>query len=143
MLKKSTTDSDEEKIQQIKDIRGIEQKTAERFVKNLPKFLEFMTVAKLESKLTDVPKEDTQSKDDSHPLYDKSIIMTGFRNKELSEELKRIGAKESSAVSKTTFAVIVKNKDEETGKVDIARQKNVPIYTVNEFKKKFALTLNV
>jgi NAD-dependent DNA ligase len=143
MLKDITTNSDQEKIQQIKSIRGIEQKTAERFVKNLPKFMEFITVAKLESKLDDVPKEDSEPKDESHPLYDKSIIITGFRNKELSEELKRIGAKESSAVSKSTFAVIVKNKDEETGKADAARQKNVPIYTVDEFKKKFALTFNI
>ncbi len=143
MLKNATSSSDEEKIQQIKSIRGIEQKTAERFVKNLPKFMEFITIAKLESKLNDVPKEDTPHKDESHPLYDKSIIITGFRNKELSEELKRIGARESSSVSKTTFAVIVKNKDEETGKVDAARQKNIPIYTTNEFKEKFALTFNV
>ena len=146
MLKNMTDSSDEEKIQQIKSIRGMEKKTAERFVKNLPKFLEFVTVAKLESKLDELPKEDIQHKDESHPLYDKSIIITGFRNKELSEELKRIGAKESSAVSKTTFAVIVKNKDEETGqtgKVDVARQKDIPIYTVNEFKEKFALTFNL
>ena len=143
MLKNSTMYSDEEKIQQIKSIRGMEKKTAEKFVKNLPKFLEFMTVAKLESKLDELPKEDTQPKDESHPLYDKSIIITGFRNKELSNELKRIGARESSVVSKTTFAVIVKNKDEDTGKVDAARQKNIPIYTVNEFKEKFALTFNV
>jgi NAD-dependent DNA ligase/predicted flap endonuclease-1-like 5' DNA nuclease len=143
MLKNATSSSDEEKIQQIKSIRGIEQKTAERFVKNLPKFMEFITIAKLESKLNDVPKEDTTHKDESHPLYDKSIIITGFRNKELSEELKRIGARESSSVSKTTFAVIVKNKDEETGKVDAARQKNIPIYTANEFKEKFALTFNI
>ena len=143
MLKNSTMYSDEEKIQQIKSIRGMEKKTAERFVKNLPKFLEFMNVANLESKLDELPKEDTQPKDESHPLYDKSIIITGFRNKELSDELKRIGARESSVVSKTTFAVIVKNKDEDTGKVDAARQKNIPIYTVNEFKEKFALTFNV
>jgi NAD-dependent DNA ligase/predicted flap endonuclease-1-like 5' DNA nuclease len=141
MLKNTTTSSDEDKIQQIKSIRGMEKKTAERFVKNLPKFLEFITVAKLETKLNDGSKEDAQPKDDSHPLYDKSIIITGFRNKELSAELKRVGARESSAVSKNTFAVIVKSNDEEeTGKVGAAKQKNIPIYTIEEFKEKFGLS---
>jgi len=141
MLKNATTSSDEDKIQQIKSIRGMEKKTAERFVKNLPKFLEFITVAKLETKLNDGSKEDAQPKDDSHPLYDKSIIITGFRNKELSAELKRVGARESSAVSKNTFAVIVKSNDEEeTGKVGAAKQKNIPIYTIEEFKEKFGLS---
>ena len=142
ILKNITASSEEEKIKQIKSIKGMEQKTAGRFVKNLPKFMEFMTVAKLESKLDDVPKEDAHPKDVSHPLYDKSIIITGFRNKELSEELKRIGARESSAVSKSTFAVIVKNKEEDTGKAEAARQKNIPIYTVDEFKEKFDLTFS-
>jgi NAD-dependent DNA ligase len=141
MLKNTTTSSDEDKIQQIKSIRGMEKKTAERFVKNLPKFLEFITVAKLETKLNDGSKEDAQPKDDSHPLYDKSIIITGFRNKELSAELKRVGARESCAVSKNTFAVIVKSNDEEeTGKVGAAKQKNIPIYTIEEFKEKFGLS---
>jgi len=142
ILKNITASSEEEKIKQIKSIRGMEQKTAERFVKNLPKFIEFMTVAKLESKLDDVPTEYTHPKDVTHILYDKSIIITGFRNKELSEELKRLGARESSAVSKSTFAVIVKHNDEDTGKAEAARQKNIPIYMVDEFKEKFDLTFS-
>ena len=122
----------------------MEQKTEERFVNGIPKFMEFIKDAKLEYKLSDaVTQQEGEPKDVSNPLYDKSIIITGFRNKGLSDELKAIGAKESSAVSKNTFAVVVKNKDDTTGKLDVARQKNIPIYTVEEFKDKFQLTFSI
>ena len=132
---------EEEKIDLIKTIRGVEKKTAERFVKHIPKFMEFIKVAKLESKLQDLPQP--IEKDTSHPLYDKSIIITGFRNKELSDELKTIGASESTSVSKNTFAVVVKSKDEITGKVEAAEKKNIPIYTIDEFKNKFQLSFSI
>ena len=102
----TSTVSEEEKINQVKSIKGMEKKTSERFVHNIPKFMDFIETAKLENKLKDIPV--VEEKDESNPLFDKSIIITGFRNKELSEELKEIGANESSAVSKNTFAVIIK-----------------------------------
>ena len=137
----TSDNSDEEKIALIKSIKGMEKKTAERFIANIPKFMDFVKVAKLEYKITDLPQP--VEKDTSHPLYNKSIIITGFRNKELSDELKQIGANESSAVSKNTFAVIVKSKDEDTGKVEAAKAKDIPIYTVDEFKEKFGLTYSI
>jgi NAD-dependent DNA ligase len=140
----TSTTSDDEKIANIKSIRGIEKKTAERFVKNIPKFMEFIKVAKLEDKLNEtIQGFQQQPVDESNPLYEKSIIITGFRNKELSEELKTLGARESSAVSKNTFAVIVKDSDESTGKIEAARQKNIPVYTVVEFKEKFSLSFTI
>ena len=133
----TSSDSDQEKIDKIKGIKGIEKKTAERFVNNISKFMDFIQVAKLQNKLSDIPIE--EPKDESHPLYDKTIIITGFRDKELSEQLKSFGAKESSSVTKNTFAVIVKNKDEDTGKIEAAKEKNIPIYTIDEFKEKYDL----
>ena len=119
----------------------MEKKTSERFVTNIPKFMTFIEKAKLEDKLNDIPV--VEEKDESNPLFDKSIIITGFRNKELSEELKEIGANESSAVSKNTFAVVIKNNDEETGKSQAAKEKNIPIYTAEEFKEKFNLKFSI
>jgi NAD-dependent DNA ligase len=137
--------SAEEKIANVKSIRGLEKKTAERFVQNIPKFLEFIKVAKLEDKLNETMMglQQQQPIDESNPLYDKSIVITGFRNKELSEELKSIGVRESNAVSKNTFAVIVKDKEDNTGKIEAAKEKNIPIYTSLEFKDKFNLSFTV
>lgn len=133
----TSSDSDQEKIDKIKAIKGMEKKTAERFVNNISKFMDFIQVAKLQNKLSDIPIE--EPKDESHPLYDKTVIITGFRDKELSEQLKSFGAKESSSVTKNTFAVIVKNKDEDTGKTEAAKEKNIPIYTPDEFREKYDL----
>ena len=133
----TSSKSNEEKINDIKSIKGIEKKTAEKFVNNISKFMNFIDVAKLQDKLSDIPIE--EPKDKSNPLFDKSIVITGFRDKEISEKLKSIGANESSSVTKNTFAVVVKNKDEETGKTEAAKEKNIPIYNVDEFKEKFNL----
>ena len=138
----TSNETNEEKIQHIKQIKGMEQKTAERFVNNIEKFIEFIKVAQLENKMNTAIENaavEKSQKDTSHPLYDKIIIITGFRDKNLSDKLKTIGAKESSSVSKNTFAVVVKSKDEDTGKAEAARQKNIPIYTLDEFVEKFNL----
>ena len=41
------------------------------------------------------------------------------------------------SVSKTTFVVLVKDKDEDTGKADQARKMNSPLMTPEEFIKKY------
>jgi len=144
----TTLDSDDEKIKKIVEIRGIEKKTAERFVKHIPSFIDFMKTSKLQSKIEEsvTAVTDTSAKaksmDTSHPLFDKHIVITGFRNKLLSQELKNIGAKESSAVSKNTFVVIISKEGEDTNKSESARQKNIPIMTLDTFKEKYNLLQN-
>ena len=63
--------------------------------------------------------------------------MTGFRDKELIQKLKDIGAENSASVSKNTFVVLVKiDKDEDTSKAEEARKLDIPIMTlVKEFNK--------
>lgn len=144
----TSLDSDDEKIKKIVEIRGIEKKTAERFVKHIPAFIQFMETSKLQSKIEEsmTGVTDTNAKekpiDTSHPLFDKHIVITGFRNKLLSQELKNIGAKESSAVSKNTFVVIISKEGEDTNKSESARQKNIPIITLDTFKEKYNLLQN-
>ena len=76
-------------------------------------------------------------KDESHPLFGKSIVMTGFRDKKIIEELPKFGAKLGSSVSKNTFVVLVKDKDETTGKVAEAKKLGVAIMTPEEFTGKY------
>ena len=65
--------------------------------------------------------------------------MTGFRDKELVEKLNKVGAEQQSAVSKKTFMVIVKDKDEDTGKAEEARKLGIPVLTPDEIEKKYNL----
>ena len=75
--------------------------------------------------------------DESHPLFGKTIVMTGFRDAQIQEDIKNVGAKLGSSVSKNTFIVLVKNTDEDTGKAADARKLGVPLMTPEEFVKKY------
>jgi NAD-dependent DNA ligase len=119
------------KVAKIASIKGMATKTAEAFVERIPAFLAFLHEANLEAKLN---QSETKQIDQSHPLYNKSIVFTGFRDKVLEEQLKALGAKIGSSISKNTFVLITKDPLDETGKVLDAKKLNVPIMTPEEFK---------
>jgi len=131
----TSVESTEEKIKKIISVKGMAKKTAELFVNNIPAFLDFIKECGLDQLLEKVEKK--SELDDSHPLFQKSIIMTGFRDENLGIMLKNVGAKLASSVSKNTFAVLVKDKDEDTGKANDARKLGIPLYTAEEFKDKY------
>ena len=135
----TSTDSKESKITKVKQIDGMAIKTSERFVDKIPLFIDFMREAKLLNKLEIKKLTENKEENDSekHILYEKKIVMTGFRDKELIEKIKEIGGVLSNSVTKTTFLVLVKNKDEDTGKVEQARDLKIPIMTPKEFTDKY------
>ena len=98
-----------------------------------------MNKAKLEDKLSEIETKTPEKIDETNPLYEKSIVITGFRDKALSEELEKRGAKLSSAISKNTFLVIVKDLDDITGKIEKAKEKGIPIKQVEIFKQEYNL----
>ena len=63
--------------------------------------------------------------------------MTGFRDNDLQDTLKNIGAKIGSSVSSKTFVVLVKDILEDTVKASEARKLGVPLMTPEEFKNKY------
>ena len=131
-------ESKENKIARVAAIKGMAIKTAEAFVERIPEFLQFLKDANLEKKILQVSVEKAVV-DQSHPLYNKSIVMTGFRDKELEDKLKLIGAKLGSSVSKNTFVVLVKDLEEDTGKANDARKIGIPLMTPESFKQKYNL----
>ena len=124
-------------------VKGMASKTAEAFISKIPAFLKFLEDCGLSSKLVSLSsskeKVNAVAVDESHPLFGKSIVMTGFRDKKIIEELPKFGAKLGSSVSKNTFVVVVKDKDETTGKVAEAKKLGVPIMTPEEFAGKYML----
>ena len=130
-----SNDTNEIKIQKISAIKGMANKTAEAFVEGIDSFKDFIKEAGLSKKLLSV----TKTIENLHPLYSKSVVMTGFRDKELELNLKNVGAKISSSVSKNTFVVIVKdtNSIEDTGKIIDAKKLGIPIITQSDFIKKY------
>jgi NAD-dependent DNA ligase len=137
-------ESTEMKVQKIAKIKGMANKSAELFVEKIPKFIEFMNAAGLQNKINATQNPISMSNpkltpNENHILYNKSIVMTGFRDKELEKLLKEYGAKMGTSVSKKTFVVLVKDKTEDTGKANEARKYNIPLMTPQEFSDKYIL----
>jgi NAD-dependent DNA ligase len=130
-----------EKIDKIILVKGIAEKTAQSFVDNIPTFLEFIHEIGLESKLIyqQTSKKDTvtEEKNETHPLYKKSIVMTGTRDEAVKKLLEDVGATLSNSVTKNTFVVIAKTKDDDTVKAKEARKLGIPIMTPLEFISKY------
>jgi len=121
----------EEKIAQLK---GFGKKTAADFIEHLQTFLQFIKAIHLEKKLVFKKKKVNTA----HPLYDKNIVMTGFRDKDLAAKIADITGKAlKTSVSKNTFVVLVKNTDEDTGKAEEARALGIPLMTPESFIKKY------
>jgi DNA ligase (NAD+) len=131
LLSKETNN---QKIKQISAIKGMAMKSAEAFVERIPYFISFMKEAGLIEKLSEgIPEK--KDFDQSHPLYGKSIVMTGFRDAALEEAIKNVGGKIGSSVSSKTFVVLVKDISEDTGKAAEARKLGIPLMTPSEFTK--------
>ena len=122
----------DEKEVLIQNIPGFADKTSQLFVRHIPSFLEFMKEVNLEKKLTQVVKID-----ESNLLFDKKVLLTGFRDENLETQIKLQGGKIATSVSKNLFVVIVPSMDINTGKVKEARKKKLRIITADAFIKKY------
>lgn len=129
-------ETDDQKISRILEIKGMAMKSAQAFVERISEFINFIKEASLVKKLEEITIE-KKDLDNSHPLFAKSIVMTGFRDINLLENLKNIGAKIASNVTSKTFIVLVKNKAEDTTKANQARKLNIPLMTSQEFTNKY------
>ena len=135
-----SAESAAEKVAKIAQIKGMAVKTAEAFVEKIPGFIQFLKETGLEGKLsTGLPEK--KKINENHPLFGKSIVMTGFRDDTLTQKMKDVGAKLGSSVSKNTFIVLVKNIDEDTGKASEAKKLGIPLMTPNEFENKYFIAL--
>ena len=133
-----------QKIQKIMSVKGIAEKTATAFVENINEFIDFIKDCKLENKLEisvdlNINKNKNNNNINISPLFDKTIIMTGFRDKNLEDKIKSEGAKIGSSVSKNTFVVIVKHLEEDTGKALEAKKIGIPLITLDDFNNKYFL----
>ena len=136
----TSTDTLEDKIGKLANVKGMAKKTAVNFVDKISQMKEFLAQIDMNHKLDLKITNKTHTYDTEHILYGKSIVFTGVREKQLMEKLENIyNVKLSSAVSKNTFAVITKSKDDVSGKLSKARTLHIPIFEIDEFKKEYSL----
>jgi DNA ligase (NAD+) len=116
-------------------IKGLGKESVDPFLKHIPEFLQFMKDCGLESKLNmgTIALVEKPTANVSHPLYDKAILMTGFRDKSIEEKIVSVGARIASSVNKKTFILLVANLDTTNTKVEEAKRLNIRIMTPAEF----------
>ena len=122
------------KIEQIMTIKGMAYKTSEAFVKEIDKFIHFIEEIEIIKKLE---VNETKVLDNSHLLFNKTIVMSGFRDTIIQDKLKNVGAKLGSNVTNKTFIVLVKNKNDNTSKIEDAKKLGITLMTPDEFKIKY------
>ena len=71
----------------IKTVEGIGVENSKLFVENISKFIKFLAECNLLEKIERNDEKQETLIDKSHPLYNKKIVITGFRDKELTDDL--------------------------------------------------------
>jgi len=130
-----------EKIAKLEAVEGWSTKSSTEFVKHIGAFLAFLEECGLMERASGVDVGHGVGHgvgiDTSHPLFGKKIVMTGFRDKDLAKLIESVGGEIGSSVSKKTFAVLVKDLNEDTGKAEQARQLGVSLMTPEGFKQMY------
>lgn len=119
-------------IQTIEKVEGFSEIMAKKVATNLKYGKLFLK--KMEKYCTFA-----QSNRVSEDMHGLTFVATGFRDKNLENDVKARGGKFTSAISKKTTALIVAKKGGEkpTGKLLKAQQLGIPIYTKGEFMEKY------
>lgn len=115
-------------IDDICQIQGFSGETARKILSGVNLFSEkfeslsmYMTVCR-----ASLPKSDQ--------LKDKKFVFSKFRDEHLQKKIISMGGSVSESVSSKTFAVIVKNKFETSGKIDKAKLLGIHIWSKEELE---------
>jgi DNA ligase (NAD+) len=132
----TSQDTVDVKLKKIAHVKGLSFKTAELFVGKIEEFKTFLVKCGLQDKL--FSGKDSVTDIGSHPLFEKTVVMTGTREPIILNLLKKTGGKLGQTVNKNTFALIAKNTDDSTSKLTDAKNLGVPIYNCESFMKKYS-----
>lgn len=119
-------------IDDLIKIEGISNIMAKQFIDNLPNFYKFYDDLNIKCKNEDDKKI---SKEIDQKFKDKVFVFSGFRNNELEKIIKELGGSISNSITKKTYALIIKDKDEISGKITSAKEKNIQIIILEDFLK--------
>ena len=129
---------DDEKItkEDITSIKGFSDKTATKFMNGLKLFKLFLQEHPYF--ILENHNHDTVQKTNGHELCEKTIVVTGFRNKELEEFLNSLeGVKLGNSINKKVDIIIVKDESVENKKTQMAQSLGILKYTLSDFIDKY------
>jgi NAD-dependent DNA ligase len=143
----------------INNIIGFDDKTTTKIVDNFKLFINWLgELIKLKPNVLSKGKNGDKSKDSdkgkskdsdkgksksSDKVYskyaNKTIVFTGFRDKEVESILDKIGSKVTTSISKNTDILIAADTTEKSSKIVKANELNVKIISKDEFYKSLSL----
>jgi NAD-dependent DNA ligase len=120
-------------VEELIALKGIEKKTAETFIQNLPAFFKFYDTCGVKCGKATVEEAAPVSNKYAGMIF----VFTGFRSKELEDHITSNGGTVSGTINKKTTALIVKDKEgKESSKVqkvkEIEEKNNVKIKVVTK-----------
>ena len=117
----------------VLDVEGFSEIMADKVVDNIDYAINFVDeVSKYVSFVDDTRVSDV--------FVGQKYVFSGFRSKEIEQKIEDRGGKTVSSVSKKTSGIIVANNDaKSTVKVEKAINLGIPVYTKDEFIKKFII----
>ena len=110
-------------LDDIKNLKGFNEKTATQFISYLNKFCKFLKELNLEYK-----KEKSVKK----KKILKNIVLTGFRYKELDKLILKYNVEVNDSINNNTVYILYK-KDKKSNKLEIAQQKNIKTLEIDVF----------
>jgi DNA ligase (NAD+) len=133
---KETGDDEGELYEKIMKVPGFSEKLSEQFSKNFKNFKIFYNEI---SKIKNLSRfENIEVKKIDGIFSGKSIVFTGFRDKNLEKFIVDNGGKISSAVSSNTFMLIhADDADTNSSKFSKAKEKEIKIIKKSDFIKEY------
>ena len=142
----------------INNIKGFDVKTTTKIVDNMNGFIKYLdkflkikpnllsddktkstkstkSTNSTKSTKSDTSKSEKSSKTNLDEYAGKTIVFTGFRDKEIENELEKLGSKITGSVSKNTNVVIASNPGEDSNKIVRAKELQIKIMSKEEFYK--------
>jgi DNA ligase (NAD+) len=139
----------------INNIKGFDDITTTKIVSGMENFIIYMNkflklkpnlLSNKNIKSVNSAKSNKESKSTSdkpipksnHKLEkfkDKTIVFTGFRDKEIEEELEQFGSKITNSISKNTNILVASDPEEKSNKIVKAKELKIEIISKDEFYK--------
>jgi DNA ligase (NAD+) len=123
--------SRQELYDNIINIEGYSDITVNKIIANLPWFDRFLKDTK--KFVTLLEKKNIEKQD----LTGVKVVFSGVRNKKLEEKIESRGGSVATSVSSKTTVVITNDKEQTTGKIQKAKNLNIPIFTIEQFEEKY------
>jgi len=125
--------SSRELEQIILNVDGFSDLSATKIIENIPKAIEF--IESISPYITLYKKEEKENNN----LDGQKIVMSGFRDSDLSNNIEKRSGSIMSSVSKNTTILIVKDNTKETSKIIQARALGISIFSKEEFIDKYII----